>query len=170
VTQTPSLSAINELFRHNYWARDRQLQACQSLTEEQFLRPLGSSFSSIRDTFTHLIAAEWFWLDSWRGRPPGPMLLPEEFPTLLAVRECWRKVESEMNEYLAGLSDEALLRPITYMDPDGKTWTHILWRMMMHLTHHQSYHRGQVATMLRQLGIQPPDVDFLTAHDVGFQI
>jgi uncharacterized damage-inducible protein DinB len=39
--------------------------------------------------------------------------------------------------------------------------------MMLHLLHHQSYHRGQVATLLRQLGIQPPDVDFLTAHDLG---
>ncbi len=168
MTETPSLLAINELFRHNYWARDRQLQACESLTGEQFLRPLGSSFPSIRDTLTHLVAAEWFWLDSWRGRPPGPVLLPEDFPTLAAVTECWRKVEFEMSEYLAGLSEEALLRPITYMDPEGKTWTHILWRMMLHLLNHQSYHRGQIATLLRQLGIQPPDVDFLTAHDLGF--
>lgn len=166
--ETPSLSAVNELFRHNYWARDRHLQACESLTGEQFLRPLGSSFPSIRDTLAHLVAAECFWLDSWRGRPLGPSMSPEEFPTLAVVNERWRKVECEMWNYLAGLSEDALLRPITYMDPDGKTWTHVLWRMMMHLLHHQSYHRGQIATLLRQLGVQPPDVDFLTAHDLGF--
>jgi uncharacterized damage-inducible protein DinB len=90
MTQTPSLLVVNELFRYNYWARDRQLEACESLTGDQFLRPLGSSFPSMRDTLTHLIAAEWFWLDSWRGRPPGPMLLPQEFPNLAAVSECWR--------------------------------------------------------------------------------
>jgi uncharacterized damage-inducible protein DinB len=170
MTETPSLAVVNELVRYHYWARDRQLQACESLTQEQFLRPLGNSFSSIRDTLTHLIAAECFWLDSWRGRQPGPMLLPQEFPTLAAINEGWRKVEFEMKEYLAGLNEEALLRPITYLDSDGKTWTRVLWRMMVHLSHHQSYHRGQVTTLLRQLGIQPPDVDFLTAHDVGLQI
>jgi uncharacterized damage-inducible protein DinB len=120
MNETPSLLIVNELFRHNYWARDRQLQACESLPGEQFLRPLGSSFSSIRDTLSHLVAAEWFWLDSWRGRPPGPMLLPEEFPTLAAVSEGWRGVELEMMEYLAGLSEEALVRPITCI-PRGRS-------------------------------------------------
>ena len=39
--------------------------------------------------------------------------------------------------------------------------------MMIHLLNHQSYHRGQVATLLRQLGLKPPQVDFLVAHDMG---
>jgi uncharacterized damage-inducible protein DinB len=51
----------------------------------------------------------------------------------------------------------------------GQTWTYTLWRMMLHLLNHQSYHRGQIATLLRQLGIQPPEVDFLVAHDMGLR-
>jgi len=39
----------------------------------------------------------------------------------------------------------------------------------MHLLNHQSYHRGQITTLLRQLGIQPPEVDFLVAHDMGLR-
>lgn len=170
MTGTPSLLVVNELFRYNYWARDRQLQACESLTEEQFLRPLGSSFSSIRDTLAHLVAAEWLWLECWRGRPPQPMLSPEEFPTLAALSERWHRVESEMKEYLVALSEEALPRPATYVSPTGESWTYTLWRMMLHLLNHQSYHRGQVATLLRQVGIQPPEVDFLAAHDMGLGI
>jgi len=42
--------------------------------------------------------------------------------------------------------------------------------MMVHLLNHQSYHRGQVATLLRQLGIQPPQVDFLVAYDMEFRL
>jgi uncharacterized damage-inducible protein DinB len=167
MTGTPSLLMINELFRYNYWARDRQFQACESLTEEQFLRPLGSSFSSIRDTLAHLVAAEWLWLECWRGRPSRPLLSPEEFPTLAVMRERWRLVELEMTEYLAMLSEEALAAPATYTDPAGQSWTYTLWRMILHLLNHQSYHRGQVATLLRQLGVKPPEVDFLAAHDMG---
>jgi uncharacterized damage-inducible protein DinB len=40
--------------------------------------------------------------------------------------------------------------------------------MILHLLHHQSYHRGQVTSLLRQLGMQPPKVDFLDALDAGF--
>jgi uncharacterized damage-inducible protein DinB len=42
--------------------------------------------------------------------------------------------------------------------------------MIVHLLNHQSYHRGQVTTYLRQLGAQPAKVDFLDAHDMGFRL
>lgn len=169
MTGTLSLSLVNELFDYNYWARDRVLQACEALTEEQFLRPLGSSFSSIRDTLAHLVAAEWLWLERWRGRSPRSLLSSDEFPTLASVSERWRTVESEMREYLATLSEETLEGTVSYVNSKGETWTYTLWRMMIHLLNHQSYHRGQVATLLRQLGLKPPQVDFLVAHDTGLR-
>ena len=54
-----SLCALRELFAHNYWARDRQLLACAALTSEQFLRPLGNSFPSVR--------TPWFTYWRWSG-------------------------------------------------------------------------------------------------------
>jgi len=75
-----SLSVLKELFAHNYWARDRQLQACAALSGEQFLRPLGNSFPSVRDTLAHLLAVEWLWLERWRGRSPRVLLPSEDFP------------------------------------------------------------------------------------------
>src|SRR5277367_6167301 len=104
--EIPSLALLNELFDYNYWARDRQLQASAALTEEQFLQPLRSSFSSIRDTFAHLIAAEWMWLECWRGHLSKPLLSGQEFPTLEAASNRWRAVEREMRQYLAGLTEE----------------------------------------------------------------
>jgi uncharacterized damage-inducible protein DinB len=41
--------------------------------------------------------------------------------------------------------------------------------MILHLLHHQSYHRGQVTALFRQLGVQPLKVDFLDAHEMGFR-
>jgi len=166
---TISLTTLNELFEYNYWARDRQLQACAGLTGEQFLRPLGNSFPSLRDTLTHLVAVEWLWLERWRGRSPGTLLAPAEFPTLAALSQRWQTVEREMREYLGGLSEEALGCPLTCVSTRGQAWTYPLWRMILHLLHHQSYHRGQVTALFRQLGAQPPKVDFLDAHDIGFR-
>jgi uncharacterized damage-inducible protein DinB len=164
-----SAPALQELIDHNYWARDRQLRACAALTEEQFLRPLGSSFSSVRDTLAHLAEVEWLWLERWRGRSPRAMPAAREFPSLAAVSERWHTVEGELRAYLGGLDGSALERPFTYVNLKGETWTYVLWRAVFHLLNHQSYHRGQVTAQLRMLGVAPPQVDFLLAHDMGFR-
>jgi uncharacterized damage-inducible protein DinB len=163
-----SLAAIHELFNYNYWARDCQLQAGAALTEEQFQRGLGSSFASVRDTLVHMIGAEWIWLERWQGRSPQSMPAPQDFPSLSAVAEKWHEVESEMRAYLATLNDDALMQPVTYASQKGDVFTNELWRLMFHVVNHQSYHRGQVATLLRQLGLQPPTVDFLPGYRANF--
>ncbi len=53
------LGTLHELFEYNDWARDRQLNTCATLTQEQFLRPMGSSFSPVHNTLLHLLRTEW---------------------------------------------------------------------------------------------------------------
>lgn len=165
-----SPAALRELFDHNYWARDRQLQVCAALTQEQFLRPLGGDGPPLRDILAHLLAVEWLWLERWQGRSPRAMPPAAEWADLAALTNRWRLVAREMRACLAGLTEEALGRPISYVNFRGEAWTYPLWRVLMHLAIHQSYHRGQVTAALRQLGAQPPAVDFLMAHDMGFRL
>ena len=54
-----SLASLREMFDHHYWARDRQLNVCAGLRDEEFHRALGNSFPSIHTTLVHLLAAEW---------------------------------------------------------------------------------------------------------------
>jgi len=162
-----ALAILCELFAYNYWARDRQLEACAVLNQEQFHRPLASSFSSLRDTLAHMVGAEWVWLERCRGRSPRSLPSAEEFPTLAAIAEPWRAVELGFREYLTGLHEEALIHPPTYTGLTGETWTYPLWRALLHIVNHQSYHRGQVTTLLRQLTLTPPAVDLLVAQDMG---
>jgi uncharacterized damage-inducible protein DinB len=164
-----TLAIVNELFNYNYWARDRQLQACAVLKPEQFQRPLGGSFPSVRETLAHLVAVEWIWLERWRGKNPTGLIPLEEFPTLPAVAERWSEVEREMRDFLAALDKQALGRPLTYLNTRGERWTYPLWQMIVHLLNHQSYHRGQITTLLRMLGVQPPRIDFLVGLDAGLR-
>lgn len=166
-TRMISVAVFRELFAYNYWARDRQLEACATLTHEQFLRPLGSSFSSVRDTLVHLMGAEWAWLERWNGRTPHALPAEDDFPTLAAIVERWKTIEPRVREYLAGLKDEILVQSFTYTNFRGQTWTYPLWRSLLHVVNHQTYHRGQVTTLLRQLGIRPEPVDLLVADDMG---
>jgi uncharacterized damage-inducible protein DinB len=161
------LVTLRELFAYNYWARDRQLEACAALSQEQFQCPMGSSFPSLRDTLVHLVGGEWVWLERCHGRSPRSLPAAEEFPTLTAIAERWRIVQHDFLEYLAGLHEEALIQPLTYMGLTGETWTYPLWRALLHVVNHQTYHRGQVTSILKQLGVPPPPVDLLIAHDMG---
>jgi uncharacterized damage-inducible protein DinB len=163
------LKALHELFDYNYWARDRQLAACGSLSGGDFARPMGNSFPSLRETLAHLVWAEWLWLGRWEGRSPQAGSLDGELPTLDAIVERWRLVERDVRGYLSGVTEEALALPLTYVNFQGERWTYPLWRTMMHLLIHQATHRGQVSTLLRQLGVAAPPVDFLVAHDMGFE-
>jgi uncharacterized damage-inducible protein DinB len=161
-----ALPAIVELFNYNYWARDRQLEASAAVSDSDFVRPLGGSFPSLRDTFAHMLVVEWVWLERWQGRNPRTAP-PLELPDVAAVSARWREVEGNMRSYLAGLTPETLERPQTYINTRGIEWTYPLWRMLMHLIMHQGYHRGQVTSQLRMLGIQPPEVDFLPLYGAG---
>lgn len=130
---------------------------------------MGSSFSSVRDTLAHLVGGEWLWLERWNGRSPRAMLDAEEFPTVASIEQRWRVVETSVREYLARVPEADLVKPLTYINLSGEKWTYPLWRTLFHLINHQTYHRGQVTTLLRQLGAKPAQIDFLMAHDVGFQ-
>jgi uncharacterized damage-inducible protein DinB len=160
-----SLEALRELYDYNCWARDRQLEVCSRLSEEQYTRPMGSSFASLGDTLVHLVGVEWLWLERWLGRSPRSLPWTEELRTQEAIRERWQRVEAGMRAYMAGLAPESLARPVSYANLRGEVWTYPLWQMLVHLLNHQSYHRGQVTTLLRQLGAIPAAVDFLIYID-----
>jgi len=163
------IETLRELFDYNYWARDRQLKACEALSEEQFLRPLGNSFSSVRDVLAHLIFAEWVWLERWVGRSPTQadkqQVAPDKFPTVASVRERWSIGEGNMRSYLAALDEQTLSRSLTYTNWRGLVCTYPLGQTLFHLANHQTYHRGQVTTLLRQLGAEAPAVDYLVMQD-----
>ena len=61
---------IRTLIDYNYWARDRVLASVAQLPAEQLTRAMGSSFSSVLDTLTHIYMAEWIWYRRWLGQPP----------------------------------------------------------------------------------------------------
>jgi len=142
---------------------------CAELNQEQFIEPLGSSFPSVRDTLAHLLGAEWIWLERWNGRWPRALPAASEFPTLNSIEQRWRFVETGVWEYLNQLSEADLRAPFTYTNVKGEQWTYALWRTLFHVINHQTYHRGQVTTLLRQLGASSAAVDFLVAHDMNFK-
>jgi uncharacterized damage-inducible protein DinB len=158
------LATLRELFDFNYWARDRQLEACRALTLEQFTRAVGGSFPSVRDTLAHLVDVEWLYLERWQGRSPsGPPGI--EYPSVEALRQRWAEIERGWRAQFGRASDAQLAESLTFKSLKGVSRTTTRWETLYHLLNHQSYHRGQVTTQLRSLGAAPVTVDFYVFLD-----
>ena len=95
--------------------------------------------------------------------PPGD----EDAGTLEALREEWRKVEDGQKAFLEGLSAERLAQTISYVNFAGEAWRYSLGDALLHVANHGTYHRGQVVTLLRQLGKEPIGTDYLRWIDEG---
>lgn len=157
------------LYDYNRWANARILDDVSKLSPEQFTMDLKSSHSSVRDTLAHILAAEWIWLERWKGVSPKALLSPAEFPTVESLVARWAQLEEDYARFIRGLTDESLATVITYTNTRGENWSYPLSQMLQHVGNHSSYHRGQVVTMLRQLGADVNPVDLLVFMDVKAQ-
>ena len=156
-----------ELLKYNTWANTRLLDAVARLDSSQFTRALGGSYPSVQATLTHIVWAEWVWLERWQDRSPKQVFAPEEFPSVSDLRVRWSPIQAAQETFVASLTPEQLQRVGRYTNMKGEVWEYALWRQLHHLFNHSTYHRGQVTNMLRLLGAQPAPTDFLVFWDEG---
>jgi len=156
---TPEL--LRFMFQYNLWADLRTLDACASLTNEQFTRTIPSSFSSVRDTVAHLYGAEWVWNERIHGNSPTALFPASTFADLASLRAKLEEMDRYYIDYVSKLTQKDLDQVIHYKAFDGKEYSNPLWQTLHQLTNHASYHRGQVVTLLRQLGAKPVSTDLI---------
>jgi uncharacterized damage-inducible protein DinB len=156
---TPELT--RQLFEYNAWANQRSLDAAAQLSDEQFVKPLGSSFSSVRDTLVHICGGEWIWLERFLGNSPSAIPNDATIQTVAALREHWEPQAVKLLTYVSGLTQADLDRAFEYKTLNFGTYNNPLWQSLQHLANHGTYHRGQVATLLRQLGAKPILTDLM---------
>ena len=148
--------AVN-LVDYHYWARDRVLEALDALTPEQYTKDLKNSFTSIRDTVVHTYGAERTWHLRWIGDSPTAFPDASAFPDVPSIRAAWREQEQKIRSLVDSLaSSNELDRRIRYRSFAGEDMESAFSHMLQHVVNHATYHRGQVTTMLRQLGASPP--------------
>lgn len=146
------IDEIRGLYGYNRWANDTILDATAELSAEELERDLHSSFPSVRDTLVHMVWAEWIWLCRWHGESPTAAPADWDVSTVDAIRARFDEVDRARADYLATLDDEALHRIVAYRSTRGQPYENALWQLLRHVVNHASYHRGQITTMLRQLG------------------
>jgi uncharacterized damage-inducible protein DinB len=155
------LDELRTLFAYNRWANLRLLDAVAPLTDAELGRDLGGSFPNVAAVLVHLLGAEWVWLRRWQGEAPASFPDVAQLTSVAAVRARWDALWEEQQTYLAGLDEAALGYDVAYKTFDGTPYRQPLHELIRHVVNHATYHRGQLAAMLRQLGRTPPSTDLV---------
>jgi uncharacterized damage-inducible protein DinB len=155
---------ICTLYEYDAWANRRLLEVAAGLTPEQFTRDLGSSFPSVRDTLVHIMGAQRVWLERWQGRTPAGLPKAEEYPSVESIRARWNEVEGHLLNFVRGLTPQQIAEVREYRTLASGVVRNPLWQALQHLVNHGTYHRGQVTTMLRQLGAGTVSTDLIVYY------
>jgi uncharacterized damage-inducible protein DinB len=156
-----SVAEFRMLFAYDEWANARLLEAVAALSDEQTSRKLESSFPSLLETVSHIAFAEWVWLRRWCGDSPTARPAWAADATLARLAELLREVATQRAAYLAALLETRLDAPLAYRNLKGEEHRHLLADLFRHVVNHSTYHRGQAATLLRQLGAKAPATDYV---------
>jgi uncharacterized damage-inducible protein DinB len=146
-------SYFEELVAFNQWADQIAMRWIQELNKEQWLMPITSSFSSIRATTIHLAAAEQIWLDRLKNTAQPIWLGDVELEKAQAL-ELWTNASAGLVAWVQQMNDGELDRLITFKRLNGNPLEMKAYRMIAHVVNHSTYHRGQLVTMLRQVGYE----------------
>ena len=147
---------------YNLWANQLLLSVIDGLTEEQQLTEIKSSFPSLYKTVLHMLDAESMWWqrmklqervdkpsDSFKGN------FADLSKLLLEQSKLWLDWVNNTNEN--GFHHEFI-----YLNTKKERFKQPINQMLLHMFNHGTYHRGQLVTMLRQLGVEKiPPTDFI---------
>lgn len=138
------------LYDHLRWADNKVLDS---------LRAARNPPLKALEIFSHVLGAEHVWLSRIEGRQPTVAVWPS-----LSLDECETMAGETADAFkriVAGLTPAALARQITYQNSAGATFTSTLEEILTHVAMHGSYHRGQVAVLLRAAGEIPNATDYI---------
>jgi len=139
-----------KLYQYNYWSNKRVLNKIkeQNVNDEKILTIMG-----------HIVAAQFLWLHRIKGLPPAQVKLWGEY-TLDQLFDMAENIGKQWLEFVE--STEDFNRELTYNNYVGDPYINNVETIMIHLVNHSSYHRAQIAMLLRQKGFEPINTDFIT--------
>ena len=152
---------LDRLLEYTVWANHRVMRVAATLSPDEFRRDLRSSHGGVRGTLTHMLGAEWIWLERFKGVSPTRGLDESEFADIVALRDRWTLIEKHRADWFRSLREQDCRALVSFRTLAGVAHETPLWQLLQHVANHASYHRGQVIALLRQLGARTVSTDML---------
>ena len=147
--------------RYNAWANDKIYEMCGQLSLEAYHKDRQAFFGSIHNTLNHILLVDRLWVARLEGHDVKGItsldqILYKEFKELSLAREVQ---DQKFIDLVDGMPSKEFSIKLKYQRMDGKEYENVKGDMLITLYNHQTHHRGQVHTMLTQIGLNPPDMD-----------
>jgi uncharacterized damage-inducible protein DinB len=139
-----------KLYQFNTWANQRIIQ---------YLREQKVEDEKINSLMGHIAAAETLWLHRVAGLPKPDVKLWSSY-SIGELAVMLANADKQWLEYIQ--RTENFDRELNYTNYTGDPFVNNVEAIMIHTVNHASYHRGQVALLLRQNGLEPINTDFIT--------
>lgn len=140
-----------EIANYSNWADNALIKWLEEITDEQWEKEIASSFNSIAKTATHIVSAKKIWIDFWK-KTPVPVFLSSGFTgsknELIGI---WKKTIDDYKDFIENYPEENYTQKISF-NVRGEEWNMEFAQTVLHQNNHATYHRGQLVTMLRQVG------------------
>jgi len=167
VQQFQLLAKYNRLFNQQLY------QVVGELSDEDYRQDVGAFFKSVHGTLSHILLADRIWLGRFSRTDESkalrdaslvfevPSLAHQLYNTYQELRTARDATDEVIEAWTAEFTPSTLELTMRYHTFAGKDREHPLWFAATHFFNHQTHHRGQVTTLLNQLGKQLGVTDFL---------
>lgn len=153
---------LQQLSAYNIWANNLLMESIKSLPEELHQKEIPSSFNSLLKTVLHMWNAESVWWQRMKlqERITAPM---ENFKgNMIDAIEGLKHQNRQWDDWVVNAQKHHLEHVFQYQNFKREQFKQPIYQMLLHLFNHDTYHRGQIVTMLRQLGLDKiPQTDFI---------
>jgi len=145
---------------YNQWMNEKLYAICAEIPEEKRKENLGAFFKSIHGTLEHILHGDRAWMGRFTGQSFAVKLGQELYANFDELRKERELMDRQIIEWSKTLSPKWLAQPFEYTsNVDGKTRVLPTWVLVTHMFNHQIHHRGQLTTLLSQLGYDPGITD-----------
>ena len=141
-----------EVADYNIWANDIVLSWINNISDEQWKKHVVSSFNSIAETVLHITSAETIWLERLK-KAESPVWLQSAFKgPRNEVIGLWENASEGLKKFIEGFNEEGLMDKLVFRRINGDRYEMPHYQVFAHIFNHSTYHRGQLVTMLTQVG------------------
>jgi uncharacterized damage-inducible protein DinB len=109
----------------------------------------------------HILGAEQVWLARIVGAPLDRLPSVDDYPDLPTLANGFVELWPQLEYLLASLNEEQVAADFSWVNIKGESHTAPFRQVLLHFANHATYHRGQVASQLRQLGHAAPPTDLV---------
>jgi uncharacterized damage-inducible protein DinB len=144
---------LQQIANYNYWADSKIIEWLHQVNDQQWDQEITSSFSSISKTAIHIVSAEKYWVDHWMHTPEPKFLSMEFKGTRNELIGIWNRSSADFSTVVESYPKENYLQAVPFKYPKGGGMGQMaFWQTVVHAINHSTYHRGQLVTLLRQVG------------------